>query len=169
MIYTYSPKDFNTLKMAAKPGKVFAVIVLAFTALWILYLSVTSQYTSSLELVGFSLFGVCVAYGIAYIMNRSIYKDIKSKDFYLEKGVVEEKQVRKEGVAGSGVLYIPILGKLFPKLYGQKMCIENQYYVVINNTIHHVPFSIFSQIHEREEVNLVFSKCSKVLLDIKKI
>lgn len=42
---------------------------------------------------------------------------------------VVSKKVEKSFEAGSGAMYIPILGDLFPKLFGQKMQESNKYFI----------------------------------------
>ena len=42
---------------------------------------------------------------------------------------VVSKKVEKSFEAGSGAMYIPILGDLFPKLFGQEMNESNKYFI----------------------------------------
>jgi hypothetical protein len=42
---------------------------------------------------------------------------------------VKSKRIEESAEAGSGAMFIPILGNLFPKLWGQKMNVSNKYLV----------------------------------------
>ena len=42
---------------------------------------------------------------------------------------IVDKEIKKSFEAGSGNLFIPILGDLFPKLWGQKMNEKNKYLI----------------------------------------
>ena len=50
--------------------------------------------------------------------------------------------------AGSGSLYIPILGDLFPKLWGQKMKEIKKYKVILNGTTQQIEKDLFESVNE---------------------
>lgn len=165
MIYIFEKYDIDALKLATRPGEIFGILIFAFTVLGVVTAAITQIY-SPVELFGFLAIGVAIAFGITYIVNRSIYKDIKQHVSYIEAGVVDSKSKKLVPVAGSGALYIPVLGRLFPSLWGQKMKKVVRCDLVINNIFYEVNMDDYESIEEGDKVNLIFSSNAKVLLHI---
>lgn len=50
----------------------------------------------------------------------------------MEQGIVEYKEYFTDSEAGSGSLYVPILGDIFPNLFGQKMKPMDRWFVFVH-------------------------------------
>ena len=61
---------------------------------------------------------------------------------------VVSKKVVKSFEAGSGALYIPILGDLFPKLWGQKMKGSNKYFIFTEKFKYEVNEEDYNKLNE---------------------
>lgn len=50
----------------------------------------------------------------------------------MKQGIVENKEYLKDYEPGSGSLHVPILGDLFPSLYGEKMKAIDRWFVIVS-------------------------------------
>jgi len=73
-------------------------------------------------------------------------------------GVIQKKEYKVDFEAGSGSLYIPILGDLFPNLWGQKMNPVDKWILVIDNTTYFVDRDIYDRVHEGDSVEIDYNK-----------
>lgn len=80
---------------------------------------------------------------------------------------IQKKEEEPSYEAGSGAMYIPILGDLFPKLWGQKMNPGSRYRLLINGCSYSVEKELFDKVKEDDSVEMHFSKNGKNLLYIK--
>lgn len=72
----------------------------------------------------------------------------------MKTGIVEKKEYKIDFEAGSGSLYIPILGDLFPNLWGQKMNLIDKWILVVDNTEYYVGKDIYDNITEGDSVEI---------------
>lgn len=77
--------------------------------------------------------------------NKRSMKVHKQVEEYLGKKLIE-----KNYELGCRILYIPILAKVFPYLFGKKMQKVSHYFFVINGTKRRVDRSLFNKVHEGE-------------------
>ena len=91
---------------------------------------------------------------------------VGTKAIKKEKVISKIKETNHE--AGSGNLYIPILGDLFPKLWGQKMDDSVKYYLIINHIKYPIGEDLFHLVNENDFVNIHYSKYSNILLGIER-
>lgn len=156
---------YDKLKRALRPGFVFAFIIVAFTLLALLVGSFLQELDST-HLVLISVTGILLTAFVYWLVNKNIHNDIRTKAVDVVEGVIQSKVSNEEGIAGSGVLYIPILGDLFPSIWGAEMSTQMYYKVIINNTVYTLSEQVYNKIEEGDKVSLVFSKQAKILLDI---
>jgi len=159
-------KDFKTIRYEMRMGYIFSLFILAFGGLFnLVYIVVNSDNNWLLLglidglIVGFSI-------GLFFLVNRKLIKDLKegTKIIRLEKVLSKERQTSYE--AGSGKLHIPILGDLFPKLWGQEMKPKEQFSFIINGFRYEVSDDVFHQVNENENVEMHYSLHSGTLLSI---
>ena len=82
---------------------------------------------------------------------------------------VQKKEAIKSAEAGSGALFIPILGNLFPKLWGQEMKETTVFNLVIGSVSYNVEEEIFARVEEGSAVKMHFAPNSKVLLKVENV
>jgi hypothetical protein len=135
------------LKREKRIGFVFAVLIIAFGAL------INLAYILSNQAKGF-LMPLFIASGIiglsclvAFFMNRRINRDLRAgiKEARVEQ--VEKKRHKVDYEAGSGVLYIPILGDLFPRLWKPKMNEYSKYILTLKGVEYDVEKELFDNRH----------------------
>ena len=90
---------------------------ISFAALILLLINSISIPICALLLAGGGLLGWAISKNI----NKKINLDLKNQEIKNLKLKVIRKETISDVEPGSGKLYIPILGDLFPKLWGQKM------------------------------------------------
>lgn len=66
---------------------------------------------------------------------------------------VVSKKIEKSHEAGSGALYIPILGDIFPKIWGHKMKETNKYLVFTETYRYEVSEENYNKIEVGEDFN----------------
>ena len=161
-------KNIKTLKYEKRTGFVFSGLVIAFGALLNLGYIISNEENGWLLLLLIDLGIVGLSYFIAFFMNRKINKDLRAgtKDVKIEK--IERKKHEIDYEAGSGALFIPILGNLFPKLWGQKMKEYSKYTLVVNGVGFDVEKELFDSVVEGDLIEIHYSKYSEILLESNK-
>lgn len=80
----------------------------------------------------------------------------------MQKGIVIDKEFKQDYEAGSGSLYIPILGDLFPSLFGQKMKAIDRWFtlVKIGDEIYkyEIDSSLYNEINKDDAVMIEIDK-----------
>ena len=64
---------------------------------------------------------------------------------------VVSKKIEKSFEAGSGALYIPILGNIFPKLWGQKMNEKKKYLIFTEKYKYQVEEDDYNKLEEGDK------------------
>lgn len=74
----------------------------------------------------------------------------------MKTGVIQRKEYKLDFEAGSGSLYIPILGDLFPNLWGQKMNPVDKWILIIDNTTYTVNKDFYDSVSEGDSVEICY-------------
>ena len=74
----------------------------------------------------------------------------------MRTGVIQKKEYKVDFEAGSGSLYIPVLGDLFPNLWGQKMNPVDKWILVIDNTTYPVDKEFYDRVSECDSVEIYY-------------
>ena len=74
----------------------------------------------------------------------------------MRTGVIQKKEYKVDFEAGSGSLYIPVLGDLFPNLWGQKMNPVDKWILVIDNTTYPVDKDFSDRVSEGDSVEIYY-------------
>ena len=162
-------KNIKTLKNEKRIGFVFSGLIIIFGILlssayiilnndknWVLLLS-----------IGFGI--ICLSYFIAFFMNRKINNDLRAGTKVVRIEKIEEKKHKTDYEAGSGMLFIPILGNLFPKVWGQKMKEYSKYLLAVQGVNLDVEKELFDNVVAGDLIEIHFSQYSKTLLEFKKV
>lgn len=161
--------DKSKLKNEKKISYAFIVLVISVGLLFNLsYLIAFKEKLSFKSLIFIDLMFAIIPILIYYLMNKKINKDLKSNTKVITLVKIDEKIVVNTEEAGSGVLYIPILGELFPRLWGQKMKDIETYYLLIKGFRHEVDREFYESVNIGEEVERHSSKYSKTFLGFSK-
>ncbi|MEZ7885454.1 MAG: hypothetical protein QMB39_09355 [Bacteroidales bacterium] len=170
MISKLTEQDIKILKFEKRIGYVFLIITLLIGALLNLTYFLLIKREPNYLLVGLIDLGiVLLAYFVCNRINHKINQDLKENTKELLKRTVQEKKEEFCSEPGSGMLYIPVLGDLFPKLWGQKMNMIKRYFIVANNYKHEVNIDIYSTLEEGADIYIHFANHSGKVLSISKI
>jgi len=159
----------KTLKYEKRIGFVFSGLVIAFGALFSLVYIVSNNEKSWLLFTSINFGLIGLSYLIAFSMNRKINKDLRAGIKVVRTEKVEKKMSKIDYEAGSGALFIPILGNLFPKLWGHKMKEYSKYTLVIEGVGHDVEKELFDSVVEGDLIEIHNSKNSNIFLEFTKI
>lgn len=159
-------KEIKTIKYEKRIAYVFSGFILVSAALYNLYYFVTNKNIDIIWviLINFGLFVLSIL--IPELMNRKYNLDIKSGKKIVRTATIQQIETEISYEAGSGMLYIPILGNLFPKIWGQNMRPTEKLYFVINNFRYEVDKEKLSEAKIDDTIEMYYSEHSKTLLGI---
>lgn len=149
----------------------YVLIILVLSVGLLFNLSYFIAFNDQLSLKGLIVIDLAlllIAFLLYFLMNNKLNKDLKSNHKAITLVKVDQKLILKSEEAGSGVLYIPILGYLFPKIWGQKMNNLDVYYLVINGFRYEVDKEFFDTVDEGEQIERHSAKYSKTILGFTK-
>ncbi len=160
--------DIKTIKNEKRMGYLFSGIILAFGFLFnlISILAFPEIELTTIALVDLLIILLCIL--ISYFVNRKFNMDLKSGTKTIKVAQIQKKQMQTSYEAGSGALFIPILGNLFPKLWGQKMKPSDKFNLVIDAVSYEINKELYDIVNAGDSVEMNFSKHSKILLGISK-
>ena len=124
-------ENVKKLKTEKRIGFVFSGLIIAFGALINLVIIVSNDEGGWLLPFLIALGIVGLSYFVAFSVNRKINKDLRVGKKEIKTEIVENKAHKIDYEVGSGVLYIPVLGDLFPKLWKPKMNEYSKYILTI--------------------------------------
>ncbi|HUX54372.1 MAG TPA: hypothetical protein VMV56_08160 [Williamwhitmania sp.] len=160
-------EDVRTIKYEKRLGYLFAAFLLALGGIANLYYLVTNENTeiNTLLLMDLLVVGLCVL--VPYAMNYKYSRDIKLGIKTIKTVVVLSKEESIDYEAGSGTLYIPVLGALFPKIWGQEMKQVVKYMLNIADYKYGVTKEIYDGVSEGDEIEMHYTACSEMFLGFK--
>lgn len=156
--------DVAVLRSEKRIGTVFAVIVICIGLLFSLIYSLVVQSEDVLFWSAIiAMLSVISSVLVYYLVNFKVILDIKSNQKELILDMVQEKQKVVSTEAGSGAMFIPILGDVFPKLWGQRMKSANKYFFIIKNTRYEVDENIYNNVNVGDIVQRHCAKLSHTI------
>lgn len=159
--------DRKILKYEKRIGYVFAGLILSFGALFNLFYFIQNFYSRELMVIVLVNSGIlCLAYFVCYIINRNANQDLKGNVKFIYTRLAEKKTIEKSNEAGSGNLFIPILGNLFPKLWGHKMREMNKYLIYSNGNKYEVNEDLYNKIAEGSYFDVHYASNSQTVLSL---
>ncbi len=163
-------QDIKTLQFGKRIGYAFLFITLCLGALLNLTYFLLIKTEPNYLFVGLTDLGiVLLAYFICNRVNHKINQDLKENTKELLKRTVQEKKEEFCSEPVSGMLYIPILGDLFPKLWGQEMKMIKRYFIVANDYKHEVDIDLYSKLEEGADFYIHFANHSGKVLSLSQI
>ncbi|MFO7864994.1 MAG: hypothetical protein R6U85_13430 [Salinivirgaceae bacterium] len=160
-----SPADRKAIRYEKRMGYIFAILILtagAFINL-ILFLLHPEQLKM---LIFIDVTIVSLSVFVLIMVNRKHNKDLKNGEKVLKEAALQAKKQETSYEAGSGMLYIPILGNILPRLWGQKMRPSQKYFFKVEGERHEVDEQTFKSTNVGDLVMLHFTLNSDNFLGI---
>ena len=169
MTSALTESDRKVLKYEKRIGYVFAGLILSFGGFFNFFYFILNKNGYNFLMIVFIDLGIIgLAYFICNRINHKVNLDLKDNQKELIKRKVENKIEEKSCEAGSGALYIPVLGDLFPKLWGQKMRTTKRYSILTNNYKYEVDIETFNELKKGTDFLIHFAKHSRTILNVSK-
>lgn len=163
-----SSEDIEALKYEKRFGIIFPAMIVALALLLNTFYFLTTPKPNMVYVILINAAIVFVSLLVNYKMNHKLNLDLRENIKVSEKAEVQSKEFTVSYEAGSGMLYIPILGNLFPKLWFQKMRPKDCYHLIINNTRYGVDKELYEAVSQGDDVNIYYAKNSNSQLGIEK-
>lgn len=165
MTRSLTDKDRGVLKYEKRIGYVFSGLVICFGGLFNLIYFLLNKTGPDYLVLSLTDLGVLfLAYFVCNRVNLKVNRDLKDNVKELLKRRVDKKIVEKSYEAGSGTLYIPILGDLFPRVWGQKMNERKKYFIYSNDYRHEVEEEMYNYLKKGDEFYIHMAKNSGIVL-----
>ena len=153
----------NELQVHLSPYRSVLVLSIIFIVLAALTLSIILP--SSIYLISIATILTGLTISIIYMrLTRHLKKDISQLSYKLVPIQLNKIEECTDYSAGSGALYIPILGDLFPRIWGQKMSTYKQVYAFDVNDIKHRVLSNDITVKAKNNAYLVIGSNSNIEL-----
>jgi hypothetical protein len=161
-------KDISLIRQEKRIGFVFSGLLFSFGLIGnIIYLAVAQEKTlPGLIIIDSLLIALCFL--IPYLTNFKLNKDLKSGIKKSTDKLLQNKVEKMDYEAGSGNLYIPILGDLFAKLWGQKMKQAMRYYLIVDNVEYNVDNELYLKVNQGDKIQMYFGTYSDLFLGFEK-
>jgi len=163
-------KDRKVLKYEKRIGFVFSGLIICFGGLFNLLYFVLNKTGQNYLMVSLIDLGILLlAYFVCNRINLKVNRDLSDNIKEILKKRVDKKIEEKSYEAGSGALFIPILGNLFPKLWGQKMRETRKYYIFTSDTKYEVDKEVYDDLEKDMDFYVHFAKNSETVLNFSKV
>jgi hypothetical protein len=162
-------QDRKVLNYEKRIGYVFSGLVIIAGGFFTLFYFLLIKTEPNYLLVGLIGLGIILlAYFICSRVNRKLNRDLKAGEKEILKRAVENKTEVKSHEAGSGMLFIPVLASLSPKLWGPKMNKANRYFIFTSDNKYEVDKEIYDDFKKGDNFYIHFAKHSETVLGFSK-
>ncbi|KAF5068150.1 hypothetical protein DSECCO2_245890 [anaerobic digester metagenome] len=163
-----TPEDIAALRYERRFGYLFPALLLALAVL-LNALNFVIKFVPDVRVVIFAnaavlLLCLLIHFKISHKLNQDLRDGIK----VWEKAKVQAKESNVSYEAGSGAMHIPVLGNLFPKLWGQEMRDSSCFYLILNSTRYEVSRELYEEVNVGDEVRIYYAQHSHSRLGIEK-
>lgn len=158
--------DLELLKSELAPGKI-AFVLLSAAITFIAFFIYIFEIISITILILIIVFAIIIGWKVGSIINKKINHDLLHKEIRVEIITVIYKESVTDYEAGSGALFIPILGNLFPRLWGQKMKQYKKELIYSSNKKYEISADLADQIEINSQVECYFAKESDTFLGVR--
>lgn len=171
-MYTSKEKKYiKQLKESKSPYMGISLLIsvlLLFVAIIVGFFTQKEPYTFNISLLAIGIgIGAVMTFLIYQFLTRKINHDIKNLQFKEENIHIAYALSKDDVEPGSGMLYLPILGHLFPKLWGQKMKPTKRYYIVTDEHIkHEISHEDYTLLSDKSSCRFIYGQQSDVLVGI---
>lgn len=141
---------------------IISSLVSLIVALSLILFVFSGKNTLQLSLIVTTII-LILSLALTFILTKKIRSDIRTGKILKRKESILEVKYVKDVEPGSGALYIPILGRLFPKLYGQKMNPTDRYFLITHDRVR---YEISKDFYDKDpkECYLIFGERSGIFL-----
>lgn len=161
--------EIKILRNKKRVGYVFSILTISFGLLFnIVYFLINKTLLNCLLIGILDIVIILFAYLICNKVNHKINLDLKSNKKVILKKIVEAKSNTSSYKPGSGVLYMPILTELFPKLRGKKMRKIEKYIFIANNREYEVDKETYHSLEESSTFYVHVAEHSGEVLNVVK-
>lgn len=169
MTQELNDKDRKVLQYEKRIGFVFSGLILCFGGFFNLFYFVLNKTEQNyLMIILIDLGIILLAYFVCNKIYLKVNRDLKDNRKEILKKRVDKKMEEKSYEAGSGALFMPILGNLFPKLWGQKMRETRIYYIFTGDTKYEVEKEFYDELKMDMDFYVHFAKHSETVLKFSK-
>lgn len=162
-------KDIKILKYEKRIGYVFSGLILCFGGLFNLIYFILTKVNPEYLMLGLINFGiVLLSLFVCYSINKKVNLDLQKNTKQLIPFNIVEKIEEKSYEAGSGAMFIPILGNLFPKLWGQEMRESMKYFIVSEKRKHEVEKEVYDYCKKGDTIFVHTAVHSETVLNFSK-
>ena len=162
---TLTSQDIEKIKTEKRLGKIISSILIVlglfFTFLYAVVVGFDVNYPVLLII---NAAVILLAVVVSLLINKEYNKDLRTNTKTVLKRKIESLRIEDAYEAGSGALYIPIIGDLFPKLWGQKMRKLKKHIAVANNFEYELNEELYNKLKEGEFLNIHFAEASALVL-----
>ncbi|MBB4035523.1 hypothetical protein GGR21_001416 [Dysgonomonas hofstadii] len=150
--------DIKYIKGEKRIAYVFSSMLFFFLLLFSLAYYLIYGIDCIFLIIDASLLPFCFL--LPVLMNKKYNTDVKSgvKTAKIEK--VQSKEQTKSYEAGSGNLYIPVLGNLFPKMWGSHPRMSYIYYLIINNIRYRAGKESYEKVESGDYIEVFYTTYS---------
>ncbi len=161
--------DRKILKYEKRIGYVFMTLIYSFGGLFNLFYFIIQKDNPNYLMISLINFGI-ILLGILVcrLVNKDVDKDLKENKKTILIREIKKKYTEKSFEAGSGNLYIPILGDISPKLFGLKMREGTKYFIVAGDFTHEVNITDFLNLKKGENALIHYGTNSGTVLQFEK-
>ena len=163
-----SSEDIKELKYEKRFGFIFPAMIIAFAVLMNILYFLTVPKPNMVYVILFNTVVLLLSFLLNYKMNHKLNTDLREGIKISKRAKVQDKEHTTSSEAGSGMLYVPILGDIFPKLWGQKMRPKGYYSLIINNARYEVDQKLYEGVNLGDQVDIYYAENSNSQLGIEK-
>jgi len=158
---TKEDKEFINYQM--RGAKVLAFLIIAFGGFYnFFYFFIPEFQIPNIFLLLIDLGVLLFAWLVYYYGTRKYYLDLQEDYKNIKLAKIMKKESYESFETGSGSLYIPVLGNLFPKLFSLDMKSKNRYYFIVNNTRMRVDADSYNRFKEGDEYKMYYTPVSGI-------
>ncbi|RUA23837.1 MAG: hypothetical protein DSY76_08865 [Bacteroidetes bacterium] len=158
---TKEDKEFINYQM--RGAKVLAFLIISFGGFYnFFYFSIPEFQIPNIFLLLIDLGVLLFAWLVYYYGTRKYYLDLQEDYKNIKLAKIMKKESYESFETGSGSLYIPVLGNLFPKLFSLDMKSKNRYYFFVNNTRMRVDADSYNRFKEGDEYKMYYTPVSGI-------
>jgi hypothetical protein len=161
-------EDVTALRYERRFGYLFPVLLLALAVLLNAFNFIVKAVPDVRVVIFVNVAVLLLCLLIHYKINHKLNLDLREGIKVGKKAKVQDKECNISYEAGSGAMHIPVLGNIFPKLWGQEMRDSSCFYLILNSTRYEVSRELFEEVNVGDEVRIYYAQHSNSRLGIEK-
>lgn len=159
-------EDIRKINYEKRSGFVFSGFVIATCMLLNFVYFIVQEEVDWTLFYGINSAILIISVIIVFLINRKYRRDLNEGIRILRKGIIEKKENSISYEVGSGSIEIPLLGSLFPKIWGQKMGSSDKYIFIISGIPYETDKDLFNRVQEGDSIKMYYTKFSEILLEL---